>query len=282
MVLSIETSLQVGSSLNNYLFYSLAFSCTLVYYTNASLMVEFSIHSSNERSQWYAQHKKLMLSTQYIFFVIIVLSLTYFALKHFQQLKFLSASEWIELLIFPTVSFFYYGIETKIFGRLNLRTIGWLKPIVIGFVWAGLTTIYPVLYDCIEKGQPYSIGLLGSFLFLKNFIFITLLGILFDIKDYAMDYNAQLKTIVIKLGLRKTLFFLIIPLCLIGLTSFYFYAYSQHLSLIRVLINTIPFLLIMAVTYSLSSRRSIFFYLVIIDGLMLVKALCGITAMLYF
>ena len=105
---------------------------------------------------------------------------------------------------------------------------------------------------------------------------------MFDIKDYAMDYNAQIKTVVVKLGLRKTIFYFIIPLCIIGLGSFVVYALSQNFSTLKILINAIPFLLIITVAYSMYSRRSIFYYLIIIDGLMLVKALCGITAMVFF
>jgi hypothetical protein len=36
------------------------------------------------------------------------------------------------------------------------------------------------------------------------------------------------------------------------------------------------------VAYSLSRRRPIIYYLVIIDGLMLVKAICGSVAMIWF
>jgi hypothetical protein len=43
----------------------------------------------------------------------------------------------------------------------------------------------------------------------------------------------------------------------------------------------IPFVALIAVAYSMHRRKSIFYYLIVIDGLMLVKALCGITAMTF-
>lgn len=113
-------------------------------------------------------------------------------------------------------------------------------------------------------------------------MYITMLCILFDIKDYAMDYNAELKTLVVKLGLRRTIFYFIIPLCVVGLGSFLVYAIARDFSLLKILINIIPFVLIIIVSYSMHHRRSIFYYLIIIDGLMLAKALCGITAMTFF
>jgi hypothetical protein len=56
----------------------------------------------------------------------------------------------------------------------SLRNRGWLKPFVIGFVWAGPVTIYPVLFSSIQDGSlcPWFISFL---LFIKNFMYITML-----------------------------------------------------------------------------------------------------------
>lgn len=104
---------------------------------------------------------------------------------------------------------------------------------------------------------------------------------MFDIKDYAADHNRQLKTFVVKAGLRKTIFMILIPLCLLGLTSFIFYGIIRQFSLLKISLNVIPFIALIAVAYSMHRRKSIFYYLIVIDGLMLVKAVCGITAMTF-
>jgi len=237
---------------------------------------------ANIRSMWYARNKRFMMGNQLFFLLVALFCGGIFLIKRWESILALNGMEWFLLLIFPLVSTFYYGVDSKVFGKINLRNVGWLKPFIIGFTWAGLANIYPILYSCIDNGQHYHPTLVGGFLFLKNFMFITILCIMFDIKDYAMDYNAQLKTVVVKLGLRRTIFYFIIPLCFIGLGSFLIYAMAQHFSTLKILINTIPFILIITVAYSMYSRRSIFYYLIIIDGLMLVKALCGITAMTFF
>lgn len=113
-------------------------------------------------------------------------------------------------------------------------------------------------------------------------MFITVLCIMFDIKDYATDANQQLKTFVVTYGLRRTIFYIIIPLTILGLSAFLTYALTHHFSVGRIGLNFIPFLLILTVAFSLQKRRSIFFYLIIIDGLMLVKGLCGSLGMLFF
>lgn len=109
-------------------------------------------------------------------------------------------------------------------------------------------------------------------------MFISLLAILFDIKDYAADHNRRLKTFVVRIGLRKTIFLVIIPLTVAGWVSLIIFATLMQFPLLRILINSIPFLLLLQVVWSMQKRHSIIYYLVIIDGLMALKAICGISA----
>ena len=99
---------------------------------------------------------------------------------------------------------------------------------------------------------------------------------MFDIKDFGADHNHQLKTFVVRVGLRKTIFYILIPLSITGLGTFILYALFLNFPLLRILINMIPFVLLIIVAYSLHRRKSILYYLAIIDGLMLAKAICGI------
>jgi hypothetical protein len=62
---------------------------------------------------------------------------------------------------------------------------------------------------------------------------------------------------------------------MVGLGTFIMYAMLRDFPLLRILINTIPFILLIIVAYSMHRRKSILYYLAIIDGLMLAKAVCG-------
>ncbi|MEI9809109.1 MAG: hypothetical protein WDO16_15290 [Bacteroidota bacterium] len=73
-----------------------------------------------------------------------------------------------------------------------------------------------------------------------------------------------------------------LPLALAGLGTFIYYAITHQFNQIKLLLNVIPFVLLALVAWSLRRRRSILYYLVVVDGLMLIKALCGSIAMLYF
>jgi hypothetical protein len=277
VALSIEASLQQNYPLNHPLFYAAVFLSTILYYTIAYVH-EGETHITNKRGQWYIKNSRLVRYSQLIVIgMFLACSISMFIhLK--DRLAIIPTSPWALVLVFPVSGILYYGS----FGRYNLRRIGWLKPFIIGFTWAGLVTIYPIIFYCIGHNLKIEPTLIGALLFLKNFMFISLLCILFDIKDYATDYNQQLKTFVVHAGLRNTIFKIIIPLCIVGLGTFLAYGFTHGFSAMKIILNTIPFLSLVAVAYSLHRRRSILYYLIIIDGLMLLKALCGITAMTFF
>jgi 4-hydroxybenzoate polyprenyltransferase len=279
--LSVEASLQQQFPLNPFLYYLFVFALTVVYYTRAYLSVQVD-NTSNKRLLWYGRNKKLVRFTQGVFAIFVVIYLVYFSAENITTILALSWLHWFFLMVFPVASILYYGLHNQEAGHFNLRNIGWLKPFVIGFTWAGLVTIYPVLSYCVENELQYKLTLVGSLLFLKNFMFVTVLCILFDIKDYASDSRQNLQTFIVKAGLRKTIFNIVLPLCIVGLGSFIFYGLRHQFSSMKLLLNFIPFFLLILVAYSLQKRRPVLYYLVIVDGLMLVKAICGSLAMYYF
>ncbi|MBL7726360.1 MAG: UbiA family prenyltransferase, partial [Dinghuibacter sp.] len=185
-------------------------------------------------------------------------------------------------LQFPLVALLYYGIDNNIFPGFNLRRIGWLKPFLIGWVWAGLVTLYPLVYAHLVQQQPFALTQPVLLFFLQNFLFVSVISVMFDIKDYAADSNRQLKTFVVRNGLRKTIFALLIPLSVAGWAVYFLFVLNNGASMVILLLSSVPFLFLVLMANSLSQRRTILFYLVVIDGLMLVKALCGIVSALYF
>ena len=282
VALAIEASLQQNYPINKALFYILVFSATVLYYSKAYMTTETSLDTTNERSAWYFRNRSTLWKSQALMVLIFFAGGIIFVLENRHKIADITLVESALILLFPLVAAFYYGVNHPRYRRYNLRDIGWLKPFIIGFIWAGMVTLYPVLYHTITKSIEFEFTLVGVFLFIKNFMYITLLCIMFDIKDYAMDYNQQLKTFVVKLGLRRTIFYVIIPLCVLGLSAFITYAIIHQFHPMRIIFNIIPFLLVISVAYGLHNRRPILYYLVIIDGLMLIKALCGIAGMVFF
>lgn len=211
--------------------------------------------------------------------VVSVILISAFYIKTFSSEIFnLPAWQILVCGILIIVAILYYGIENNKFS-VNLRRIGWLKPFIIGFVWAGTVSFFPILFSGFWHHYSFPLKYLFMFLFIKNMMFITVLCVLFDIKDYAMDYNHHLQTHVVKFGLRNTIYKYVVPLIILGLIALYINAWLLHFNIYRIAINTLPFIAVLLVAFSLQKRRPILYYLSVIDGLMLFKALCGITAM---
>jgi len=275
VALAIEANLQQGYPLNSLLFYLLLFCSTVLYYSHAYLS-ENSQSYNNPRNNWYRLYRHWVYRSQWLLTVITICIAVHLFITWKQRLGEVEVRHWLLLLFFPLMATWYYGDKIPWMPGSSLRSRGWIKPFVIGFIWAGIVTIYPAFFAALENNRPYQPELFHLLLFIKNGMFITMLCILFDIKDYAADHNQQLKTFVVRFGLRKTLFFIIIPLTLVGLGTFLTYGFTHSFPAMRMVINTVPFILLIIVTYHMYRRKSILYYLAIIDGLMLVKALCGI------
>ena len=281
VALSLESTLQQQIPLNPSYYYLAIFTTTTWYYTLAYISEQTNI-IPNERTFWYIENQIFVRLSQRVLFSFSFILLSYFIYTHWGNIFRMSIKQFLLLLFFPIVAVLYYGINSKIIGAFNLRSIGWMKPIVIALTWAGLVTIYPILFYKITHQLEGTIETRGFLLFIKNVMFVLVLGIMFDIKDYAIDSNHQLKTFVVEHGLRKTIFYLIIPLSSADLGSFLIFGLTHQFSTMKILLNTIPFILMILLAYSLYKRHSILYYLVLIDGLLLVKAICGSVAMIYF
>ena len=86
---------------------------------------------------------------------------------------------------------------------------------------------------------------------------------------------------MVRFGLRKTILFVLTPLCLVGIFFTVLFGFYRHFTLVPLLFNVIPFVLLLMVTYSMERKKDIFFYLIVIDGLVFLKALCGIAGMAF-
>ena len=286
VALAIETNLQQNLPLNSVYFYLLLFCATVVFYTYAYIQeknIAFAPPKNemyiNKRSMWYYNNRTLIKKTQYLLISLCIIIALYFLVRYYNRLLLITLPQFVALAIIGFIALSYYGITIGSL-KINSRRTGWLKPFVIGFVWAAEVTFIPLVWYQVEHDSPYNFSSISAWFFVKNFMYISLLAILFDIKDYAADHNRKLKTFVVSIGLRKTIFSIIIPLTVSGFISLIVFAVLSHFAALRIIINSIPFVLLILVAWSMQRPKFILYYLVVIDGLMLIKALCGITAYL--
>jgi hypothetical protein len=277
LALCLEATLQQNIPFLHPYFYIILFFTTIVYYTKAYIHLN-DANSLNDRTKWYYKNASILKFTQYVYIILmVVLSILYL---HYLGDKLIRPIILIPC-IFPLAALLYYGLSTKGIAKNNLRNAGWLKPIIIGFTWAGVVTVFPLIMYWIESNSKASFDIMYVLLFLKNTMFVISLAILFDIKDYATDYNKEIKTFVVKYGLRFTIFYILIPLSIIGFGSFICVSILKNFSVLKIVFNTIPFVALFAIIYSMKKRRSILYYLVIIDGLLLLKGISGALGMCF-
>ncbi len=281
VALAIECSVQLSLPLNSILFYLLLFSITVLYYTHAYYIEsKRSPIQFNDRTKWYLNNQKWIEKSQLtltgIIFLLLILMLNGLQ-PHFTKI---SAISWIILAIFLLLGAGYYKSLYPKWGNWGLRGHGLIKPLIIGATWAGMVSFAPVIFfDLSYPGRDQSLESLTWLLLLKNWLFISILCMLFDFKDYATDANQQLKTWVVKFGIRKTLYWIILPMSIISMTGYWLFTLHQSFNAHRILFNSIPYVLLITVSALMYQRKSILYYLAIIDGLMLAKAICGIIGM---
>lgn len=279
VALSVESCVQLGLPLNSLLYYIILFCATVFYYTYAYLGPLSKGTPANPRKRWYNSNHKLVALSQIILFSICITFGCFFVYEHFTAIKLLPAEYWIIMLVIFTAALFYYGLLPKSFFKISLRNTGWLKSFVIGFVWACTANLLSFIVVQVESGSHAVEPVLLAWLFLKNWIFCTVNAIIFDIKDYAGDSNKQLKTFVVRFGLKNTILFILLPLITIGLFALVAFTLSRNMGFITISINLIPFILLLMIAWSMHKPHTLLYYLIVIDGLIFFKALCGIAGM---
>jgi 4-hydroxybenzoate polyprenyltransferase len=282
VVLCLETNLQHHIPPNGPHFFLLVFAATVVYYTRIYFK-SISATSTNKRTIWYSQNRKLIKAFLIVGILFIVVDSTYLLFKLREIVFSLHLIQWGLMVIFPLVAVLYTFKTHPFFRQHQLRRIGWLKPFFIGFAWSGLVTVYPVFFRQMQSGIFSDQFILPSGLFwLQNFLFISALAIMFDIKDHASDITFRLQTYPALLGIKKTIQVVIIPLAVLSLVVLLLYQWQQQAAFIQILIQLIPFTLLFIVSGRLNQPRGVLFYLVVIDGLMFIKGACGIISITLF
>ncbi|MBE7634791.1 hypothetical protein F7642_10685 [Tenacibaculum finnmarkense genomovar ulcerans] len=123
----------------------------------------------------------------------------------FSLFCFLMMCFYLTKLSLKTVLFFSpFGLLTLLYAvpffsgfKKNLRSIGYLKIIIVALVWAGITVFLP-FFDTRASfsGSLYLIGL-------QRFLFVVVLILPFDIRDVKYD-AISLQTIPKKIGVQQT------------------------------------------------------------------------------
>lgn len=280
LALACETFvlLQLPHSINWYLL--LLFLCTLFVYC-LHYYAKSNKAQNDSRLHWCRKNKTLLLA----FIIGSAVLIAGGVLFHFNSIFLkdgkINYSNLTWFIIIPLIALGYSHPLTP-WNKKGLRQVGWLKMASLSFIWSFTTTILPVLmllpghWDTISNQQLL-------ILFLHRFFFIAPLSVLFNINDYEEDKADGVKTIAVLLGPERTLqqgkwLMLIInsTTSLLLLTLFDLHHPAFYAA------TLIPVLLLFLLFHRFTSAGEEAFFVVRNDGLMIVKALLLIFALLIF
>ena len=278
IALNIETNIKIGLPFNSIAYYAFISTITVLFYLYAYRIPKSLKSSSNPRTQFYITHRKSVCIYTFILAVIALISGIILAINCLPNYEILTW-KWLTVLFFTTIlSFGYYDFKLGI----SLRKTMLLKPFLIGWTWAITTVFLPVLFLMLKNETHYVIDAKFYFLFSQTFMYCVVNAILFDLKDYEDDSNRNLKTFVVKYGYHFTLNRIILPLIFLGFLSFVIFGIWYGLPLHRILFMLIPIVCLAIFAFKLNRPKAILYYLIAIDGMILLKAICGILSVILF
>ena len=275
-LLTIETTMLILNQLPSFFLVAFIYIGTLVYYTYAYFN-ETITGLYNERSNWY-QSNKGYLKIRQIFLILLCISIGVFKLQLIEIFILLSIGLKIMLCIALVIILLYYYAH-KIFKRVNLRNKGLLKSMSIAWVWVVVCFILPIV---IQSQGKYNFSAHYALVhLLQLYLFILILAILFDIKDINRDNDENIKTLVAKYGIKPIMYTFIFPLVLVYLWVSFFLLFRLQESFVYFLTPLLISFLIVMVGYLVQKRKAIHENILLIDGLILIKALLGILLLLF-
>jgi len=238
--------------LNTISFYCFVFGATLAQY-NLHYLVKTTAVKNSQRLLWSSKNKNLhkILFAAGIF--LILFSFFSFRLHHF-----------IILPILGVIAFLYSFPLIPLSKKKRIKDYGFIKIFTLSLLWTLVTVWFPVVNLSFEKN-------IFAFVFIRRFVFMFVLCLLFDIRDIEIDRKENINTIAVFFGKKKSYFLAYISLVVFVVLSLLQFLYFGNAGVL------IAMLLSSAITFftvELTKKtNSDFVYLAGIDGMMLLQAL---------
>ena len=143
----------------------------------------------------------------------------------------------------------------------HLRKIGFLKPLVISCIWVVSCALVPLIENQLLHTNV-------AWFLASQFLFISTLSILFDVKDSTDDFLNGISTYSNTLGNAGTKIICVV-LVLSSVVCFYFFKHSAEAFIAQVCLAAIT-LLTLFITHEKKHR---FYFYLWVDGLLLLQAI---------
>lgn len=252
VALCIETNLLFHLPLNPVSFYCFVFGATLAQY-NLHYLVKTAAVQNSERLEWSMKNKKVHKILFATGIGLILFSFFSFRLHHF-----------IILGVMGVIAFLYSFPVIPLGKKRRIKDFGFLKILTLSLLWTLVTVWFPLVNFSFDTDVLL-------FVFLKRFVFMFILCLLFDMRDIEIDRKENINTVAVILGRDKSYKLANITLVLFIMLSLIQFLYNgDYRVLIAMLISSI--ITYFTIMYSKKSNSD-YVYLAGIDGMMLLQAL---------
>jgi 4-hydroxybenzoate polyprenyltransferase len=265
--LSICSSLYLTGQLPSLTFLVMAYFGTVVYYTNAYFNEKIN-EQNKDRVIWYQKNDAYLKTRQWLLGIVIIAVLI------------ISLYQNPNLLSFDIISICLLGFSlllSYLYGFPKFQNNGLIKSSIIAFVWTITGAYLPVYFN--QSGEYETMNIIvTTFYCIQLFLFIFLLAVLFDIKDIKTDLSRNKKTLVLQIGLNNIIPFLVLPYIIISMIIDYKLANSFSFTLFIWLLYCIFYLIVYLVSKKALTESKISSSILLVDGLILIKASIGIIS----
>ncbi|MEE1946026.1 hypothetical protein VRU48_12970 [Pedobacter sp. KR3-3] len=248
----------LGLPADRYVLAFLFFATLIIYNLSVLLTKPADLQKSQfKRIDWFFEHHRLMISiTMIAILCIIPLALLYLSM----QAKLLMAFVGI---IAVAYNFPFLTLDQK---KIGLRNLPVIKLFLIAFIWSVSCVLLPI----VELESNYGIVIpLGETILLlaQRLLFVCVLTIPFDIRDFFQDKIYELKTITVTAWEKKAWVFCqaLLVLYLILLVLF-----TKTINL-DVAGLTLTIFLTGWLIFKSNPKRSEYYYFLWLDGIMILQ-----------
>jgi hypothetical protein len=236
----------------------LVFFATLLFYNFYGILIKWQ--------QDILQKKNISLQKYASNFILFILSIVFV----FDAL--IKSPQLIKFLFIPIIATILYALLMLNNGRFFIiKKIAFLKTILLAFAWAFSTVVIPAANEVdIYSGVVIPI-------FLIRFVFMLMIGIIFDFRDIEKDQQFSLSSLPAVFN-QPQLIGLMLGLLLINSIVIWLMPF-QITDIHRFILMLSTALCFLMFILSLK-KRNYYFYYFLVDGLMLFSAIASIIATL--
>lgn len=256
LILTLGTSIQVEASESLYPLLILVFFATLLDY-NAHRIIKVKFKNTiTEKNRWANENLLLIWVFSIVSFLGTIISMFYIDRKVFLILV---------PIAFIAVLYSFPFEKTRV-EKFSIRKITGLKNILIALAWTGITSLIPLKLVDFEKSNIEI-----AFFLTERFLFILAITIPFDIRDIDEDRMAGIKTIPMRLGIKKSLHLTNLLLVIFTVITMAHFQSSQNKNvMIALLISSVTTFI---VVNHQKIKQNEYYYPVLLDTMLLVQGL---------